>query len=744
MIRFNNWNIEHDGEVIARQFDNKTRSFTVTGDIPADWEWDLLVSVEDNLDIIPLTATEGALSVVLTAEQVSIAGFYRMQLRATQGDLVRHTNKLEGIYIPPSLSGDKQWPVLPTTFSELERRVKGYADHPPVVSYEGYWQLWDGEQYADSNVPATGGIQSVTYNAETWRWEVLYMDGRVDTFPGPSPLEGGKATYLRDDFERCPVGQDAFYGNERYLFEERYHVHENGVRFADYDVVESGGDRLLKLTCTNDDVNNAKLYNKMYMAAPVVGGCTMEVEFKMERPDGWSQASKRRPGIHLDLFGKQWFGGVETDNRIIRLAIRAGEYVRITDTATTGAAINTYIPGTDSKWFAPKYDTWYVVRHSCERGRVSVSMWERDTSGEEQAYTLEYRTDAISDAVMEEPRCVSLQTCNGSSDSVVDIPYTVYVSELKVWHDLTGPAGKDGTDGKNGTNGKNGTDGVGVSDWRYNPDTWRWEMHYTNGQVDTFPGMSLTERGKFTVHRDNFEGYPVGQDTFWNNDRYKFSSSSHGDPNSDSFAVYNVVKDGDGQVLELVCENATTHYLRTVHTVSGPYALSMDFLLDTTVAGSRPGFILYFAAEGALNGKVVFVLRTGDYARVRDSSSGSTVDTYILNADGSRWKPVEGVWYHVEARLEPGRVVVKIWERDDAAAPIRSLTANSAAIDEAALSYPKTQTLTTYAPGSQSQPVVGGRHTMRVDELRIWQELACELTEADKAEIVSRVLAELK
>ncbi len=128
MIRFDNWNIQADGEILARQFDNLTRTLTVAGDIPAGWEWAMLVQVGDAMDIIPLTTTEGALRVVLTAEQVSIAGFYRMQLRATQGDLVRHTNKLEGIYIPPSLSGDKQWPVLPTEFSEMEQRVKANAD----------------------------------------------------------------------------------------------------------------------------------------------------------------------------------------------------------------------------------------------------------------------------------------------------------------------------------------------------------------------------------------------------------------------------------------------------------------------------------------------------------------------------------------------------------------------------------------------------------------------------------------
>ena len=126
MIRFDNWTIQADGEVIARQFDNLTRTLTVAGDIPAGWEWAVLVQVGNAMDIIPLTAAEGALSIVLTAQQLSIAGYYQMQLRGTQGDLVRHTNMVT-VYIPASLSGDEQWPTVPSEFSDLERRVNEKA-----------------------------------------------------------------------------------------------------------------------------------------------------------------------------------------------------------------------------------------------------------------------------------------------------------------------------------------------------------------------------------------------------------------------------------------------------------------------------------------------------------------------------------------------------------------------------------------------------------------------------------------
>ena len=734
MIEFNNWQIWADPRLCLQQNDHLSRELTVSGPLPEGWEWSMLVQVDGQMDIWPLHPRQGGgVSVLLTAQQLGPGGFYRMQLRGTQGEVTRHTNVIT-LFVPRSLCGGKQWPVLPTEFSDLEQRVRDYSSHPPIVNPSGYWQLWDGTTYVDSTMPATGGVLRVAYNADAWCWQAHYLDGHIDSFPGPSPMEAGKFTYLREDFNAFPAGEDAFFGSTRYTFNPQHHVNEDGVRFARYDVI-GDEDKLLKLTCTNH-VIDPKLYNKFYIAAPVVGGCTMEAEFLLEQPD----YEKGRPGIHLDLFGTYWFGGVEADNRIIRLAIRAKDYVRITDT-TTGQTINTWLTDHTGARFAPKCGVWYVMRHSCESGKVSLALWERDSSGPEQAYTLEYRTNSLNEAALSTPRYLSVQTCNGADDGVTDVPYTALVSQIKVWHDLTGPSGKDGTPG---AVGQPGAAGVGVRNWQYNPDTWRWEMRYTDGRVDTFPGMSLTERGKFTIHRDNFNRYPVGTDTFYNNGCYQFSAANHGAPNSSSYAIYNIIRDGNQQALELVCENATTHYFRTLHTVSGPYTISMDFKLETTVAGSRPGFILCPVAGCTLVGKVIVVLRAGDYARIRDTSvSGVTEDQYILNDSGAKWKPEEGVWYHMELRCELGRICLQIRERDNAAAPVRTVEADVAALDEAMLTLPKTLTLQTYAPGSDSQPVVGGIHTMQMHELRVWQDMGTALSEADRADIVSRVLAAL-
>jgi len=169
VIRFDNWLIHADGEIIARQFDHLTRTLTVIGDLPKGWEWTMIVTADGNMDYLPLKAVEGGAGIALSAEQLSIAGYYTMQLRGTKGELVKHTNQVS-VYIPATLSGDKQWPKLPSEFSDMERRVndatqrseqaaaaaQGYTSHPPVIGENGNWMEWNGEAYVDTGKPSRG------------------------------------------------------------------------------------------------------------------------------------------------------------------------------------------------------------------------------------------------------------------------------------------------------------------------------------------------------------------------------------------------------------------------------------------------------------------------------------------------------------------------------------------------------------------------------------------------------------
>lgn len=126
MIVFNNFQICVQGLLLGYQYDNLTRTLDVQGDIPSGWDWVAMVQIGSNFDIIPLSATETGLSATLTADNLSINGYYNVQLKATQGELVQHTNIVRA-YVSASLSGDAQWPTIPTEFTELEKAVQQAA-----------------------------------------------------------------------------------------------------------------------------------------------------------------------------------------------------------------------------------------------------------------------------------------------------------------------------------------------------------------------------------------------------------------------------------------------------------------------------------------------------------------------------------------------------------------------------------------------------------------------------------------
>ena len=155
MIIFNNWQISVTG-LVARQYDNLSRRIDVEGDLPAGYIWQLLVQSGGNADTILLEATEKGAGAVLTADNLSKAGEYYIQLRGVleaDGVTRRHTNVVNA-YIPESLTGLGTWPEVPTEFSQVEARILELYQHPPIPGSNGYWLVWDTDkdEYVESQL----------------------------------------------------------------------------------------------------------------------------------------------------------------------------------------------------------------------------------------------------------------------------------------------------------------------------------------------------------------------------------------------------------------------------------------------------------------------------------------------------------------------------------------------------------------------------------------------------------------
>lgn len=159
MIQFSNWQLSNPcGTPIARQYDNLSVSLIVVGDLPDGWEWAMLVECQSNLNIIPLSPVEGGVGATLTDEMLALSGYYTMQLRGTQGDVVRHTNQIQ-VFIPESLSGDAQWPEVPSEFTEIEQTIIAINNNPPKPGANGYWLIYNPEtgEYEESDIPLPEG-----------------------------------------------------------------------------------------------------------------------------------------------------------------------------------------------------------------------------------------------------------------------------------------------------------------------------------------------------------------------------------------------------------------------------------------------------------------------------------------------------------------------------------------------------------------------------------------------------------
>ena len=159
MIQFSNWQLSNPcGTPIARQYDNLSVSLTVVGDLPDGWEWAMLVECQGNLNIIPLSPVEGGVGATLTDDMLALSGYYTMQLRGTQGDVVRHTNQIQ-VFIPESLSGDAQWPEVPSEFTQVEQNIISINNNPPKPGVNGYWLIYNPEtgEYEESDIPLPEG-----------------------------------------------------------------------------------------------------------------------------------------------------------------------------------------------------------------------------------------------------------------------------------------------------------------------------------------------------------------------------------------------------------------------------------------------------------------------------------------------------------------------------------------------------------------------------------------------------------
>lgn len=163
MIYFKDWEISHDGSILARQYDHLSRVLLVRG-TPQGYDWEMRVRKGDWYEVIPLSPMEGDVGCVLTEKHLALWGWYSLQLVGTlraDGVTVQHSNVIS-VFVAESLT-DGDWPASPSEFTRLESNVREMNGHPPIPGKNGFWMLWelDSHSYKESAFPLPKGLDGV-------------------------------------------------------------------------------------------------------------------------------------------------------------------------------------------------------------------------------------------------------------------------------------------------------------------------------------------------------------------------------------------------------------------------------------------------------------------------------------------------------------------------------------------------------------------------------------------------------
>lgn len=701
MIRFDNWIIQADGEIIARQFDNLTRTLTVTGDIPAGWEWAVLVQVGNAMDIIPLTATEGTLSVVLTAKQLSIAGCYQMQLRATQGELVKHTNTIT-VYIPASLSGDERWPTVPSEFTQMEQRMKGYAEHPPVIGENDTWLLWNGAGYVDSGKPSRGcEISNIAFDGSVGRWVVTYTDGTSETFAGYDPADSTVWSFVKEDFERY----DSAWGSDFMSQTIDWRVDNNRpTGNVSYNITDTG-----KYKCLNLNAYTSDSIASMVLNHPVQGEHIVEFDY--------SPMHMGAVGDPSDFFDVRLFTFGEL---AISARVNFKGISRIY-TAVTGekqqSPIITNVAGNHYTYDA---GVWYRVKVFVRVGQIIMKVWERDSESEPMGISgpgvTSLALDLLTPELIATPHELMFYFWEFGGEPSEN--WSMRLDNVRVYRLNEGKPGR------------------GISNIAFNSLTGRWEVHYTDGTSDSFAGYDPSNSAVWSIFREDFGSYEVGEDGFGlpgaETDNWRFSDTYV------TGAGYGIGEDANGRYAILRCDKGTDSEgtpnraaFTLQHTIQGEYTLQFDY--KPTYSGK------VIPSSTETDFFEVWPFGTTDSRfRARVNFRGiSTIhsndgDGYMIaapfpasvkSAAGGDYAFSAGVWYRVKICVNVGRIIMKIWERDSGIEPADTsktgvITLDSEIFSEEYLAVPH-EIRFTFGPMLWGGPV--DSWSMGFDNVKIWR-----------------------
>lgn len=204
MIRLDNWWVSLDlgDRVIGYESDHLHRRLEIAADLDAGWAVKLDMALGKAKNVVDLERTGDVLWVDLTRDILASDGLYRCQLRGLKRDTVAHSNQFE-LLVSGSINAAEAFPsVEPSELAQMEARVtqakaaavaaadraEAAAVHPPKLSGDQTWMVWDLESgaYQDTGVYSGGAAPNIGPGGN---WVVVGVDTGVSA-TGPRGEQG--------------------------------------------------------------------------------------------------------------------------------------------------------------------------------------------------------------------------------------------------------------------------------------------------------------------------------------------------------------------------------------------------------------------------------------------------------------------------------------------------------------------------------------------------------------------------
>lgn len=225
MIELKNWRVRMEvrDRELGYESDHLHRRLEIAADLDAGWAVKLDMALGKVKNVVDLERTGDVLWVELTRDILASDGLYRCQLRGLKGDTVAHSNQFE-LLVSGSINAVEAFPsVEPSELAQMEARVtqakadavaaadraEAAAVHPPKLSGDQTWMVWDLESgaYRDTGVYSGGAAPNIGPDGN---WVVGGVDTGVSaTGPrgeqgpiGPAGPQGEKG----DPGEQGPAG----------------------------------------------------------------------------------------------------------------------------------------------------------------------------------------------------------------------------------------------------------------------------------------------------------------------------------------------------------------------------------------------------------------------------------------------------------------------------------------------------------------------------------------------------------